>query len=132
MTHELTTDTESPDRETVSFWTRVRRGALLMVGAVVMYLLMTGPLLWSYSKIDNDAWHSFVRISLAPILKLETYEKSDYFDSLGPLKDPFLDPHNWADDPPWLSGLKWYWDLFGDDPNRLYFFLSILEWQEVY
>ena len=46
MTHQPSTDSELLDQETVSFWTRVRRGVLLIVIAVVMYLLLTGPLLW--------------------------------------------------------------------------------------
>jgi hypothetical protein len=128
MTQEPTKDSEPPDRETVSFWQWVRRGALLVVGSIVIYLLLTGPLLWSYNKTNNESWQNFVYVVVSPIIKLDAYQQREYRAALKAAIDTGGDTTGMT--PPseswWLSGSRTYWKLYGDDVNRTYNWLSIL------
>jgi hypothetical protein len=127
MTQQPSINAEPLNRKSDSFGTRVSRGVLLMLGAAVIYLLMTGPLLWSDSVIQDPTWSQIVKISMIPINEMESFEfRRSYVPNpdipiLEVIREdhppPCLDPPN---DSWWLAALKSYWGLFGETTTNSY------------
>ncbi|HUG19335.1 MAG TPA: hypothetical protein VMM56_10180 [Planctomycetaceae bacterium] len=80
---------------------------------VAMYLFATGPLLWSYSRFENQTWRSFIKLTMTPIIKLENYHRHS---DLGIEMTNRIFSVDLSVEPWWVAGLKAYWDLYGDRP----------------
>lgn len=110
MSPEKMTDTDSQGAKSSG-----RIKFLWVIGLiVVLYLFMTGPVLWFSGQTDSKSYVRLVEIYMYPII---AYTKE--IDRPNPLIAQVF-PHGFFE-----STLCWYWSFYGEAPEVMYVLLLL-------